>query len=148
MWELRTRTTTSCAELSQAPWAVEGRSVRVWLPAYSGGTSYHPGQSEMSAFLYPAKGADDASLIHSCHPESSGIRLPGLDGPAEASSAYCGMGWGWTTGHWRNTHECGRYSLPAGPRPGCGAGGGGCRAVVTKPRGFTFIHSFLGMNLC
>lgn len=84
MWELRTRTTTSCAELSQAPWAVEGRSVRVWLPAYSGGTSYHPGQSEMSAFLYPAKGADVASLIHSCHPESSGIRLPGLDGPAEA----------------------------------------------------------------
>lgn len=72
VWELRTRTATPCAGRSQAPWAVEGKSVRVLLPVYSGGASYHPGQSQMPALLSPAKGADDASLIHGRRPESSG----------------------------------------------------------------------------
>lgn len=67
----------------------------------SGGASHHPRQSEsylsFSAFLSPAKGANDASPRHCCCPSVPQASRRRND-PAKGSSAPCGMGWGLGSG--------------------------------------------------
>lgn len=95
--------------------------------------------------LSPAKGADDASLTHCRRLSPPGIRLPGLNCLSRPLVPAGGVGW--TTGHLRNTHECGWcLCLPCGARAGLWERSrGGCRAVVPKTtRVHLLIHSFLG----